>query len=233
MERKKCIECGAWKPLSEFRPREEGGKVRGECKDCRNAYNRERYRIKVGKFKREIREDNREADPKKCIRCGELKPLASFGWHNQKKGQHRNFCKLCHKEWDRQYKHSPEGKKLIDEWKEKNQEKIVAYRELYNKDPRYKEKSKQYSRKALLSGFGITQEDYDRMLEAQNGQCKICGSDKPDASGRKKNFHVDHDHVTGKVRGLLCHNCNVGLGNFRDSSELMKKAASYLNSFNH
>ena len=56
--------------------------------------------------------------------------------------------------------------------------------------------------------YGITIEDYDRMYEEQGGRCAICRTDQPGGAGER--FSVDHDHETGKVRGLLCNNCNTG-----------------------
>lgn len=58
------------------------------------------------------------------------------------------------------------------------------------------------------------------MLAEQDGRCKICG--------QLKKLNVDHDHATGEVRGLLCHGCNVGIGFFRDSPELLRSAIDYL-----
>jgi hypothetical protein len=74
--------------------------------------------------------------------------------------------------------------------------------------------------------YGITHQDYLDMLEAQNGRCKICGTDAP---GGKGTFHVDHCHDSEKVRGLLCHSCNVGLGHFYDNISLLSAAIFYLN----
>jgi hypothetical protein len=85
-----------------------------------------------------------------------------------------------------------------------------------------------YGRKNTLKQFGLTQEDYDKMLHSQNGHCAICGNG---TNGNKKNFCVDHDHETGKVRGLLCHNCNVSVGLMKESPLLLRKAAEYLESF--
>ncbi len=73
--------------------------------------------------------------------------------------------------------------------------------------------------------FGITVEDYERMLAAQAGRCAICNSTEPGGRGV---FHVDHDHATGTVRGLLCTNCNAGLGQFKDDPALLRAAANYL-----
>jgi hypothetical protein len=73
--------------------------------------------------------------------------------------------------------------------------------------------------------YGITLEKYLEILEAQNGRCKICGTDIP---GGKGSFHVDHCHDSGKVRGLLCHYCNVGIGNFKDNISTLASAILYL-----
>lgn len=76
----------------------------------------------------------------------------------------------------------------------------------------------------LKSDYGITQEDYADMWEAQDGKCAICGGVNKD--GRL--LLVDHDHKTGKVRGLLCHNCNVMLGNAKDKVEVLAAGIAYL-----
>jgi hypothetical protein len=73
--------------------------------------------------------------------------------------------------------------------------------------------------------YGITLNDYLEILEAQNGRCAICGTDVP---GGKGAFHVDHCHTSNKVRGLLCHHCNVGIGNFKDNISTLASAILYL-----
>lgn len=78
--------------------------------------------------------------------------------------------------------------------------------------------------------YGITQDDYNRMLEEQEGHCYIC----PSTSSQNLNneyFDIDHDHKTGKVRGLLCHKCNKALGFFQDNIEIMENALVYLKHF--
>lgn len=72
--------------------------------------------------------------------------------------------------------------------------------------------------------YGMTIEQYDVMLEAQGGGCFICGRPpREDIS-----LHVDHDHSTGKVRGILCFCCNNALADFQEDPEVLKKAASYV-----
>lgn len=78
--------------------------------------------------------------------------------------------------------------------------------------------------KMLLKAYGITFQQYLELLEKQNGCCAIC-KEKPKIG---KLLATDHDHKTNKVRGLLCDNCNAGLGWFRDRTELLISAVQYL-----
>lgn len=73
---------------------------------------------------------------------------------------------------------------------------------------------------------GISIEQYEQMLIAQNHKCAICKEYPKD--NLKNPWHVDHDHKTGKVRGVLCHSCNTALGNFNDSVEILRRALEYL-----
>lgn len=77
----------------------------------------------------------------------------------------------------------------------------------------------------LWLNYGITREDYNLMLAAQNECCAICHTTEPRGQGV---FHVDHDHATGHLRGLLCHHCNVMLGHGKDDPVLLRAAAEYL-----
>lgn len=75
--------------------------------------------------------------------------------------------------------------------------------------------------------YGITEADYQEILDSQSGGCAICGA-ATSGNAQIPNLAVDHCHTSGRVRGLLCHNCNVGVGAFRDDPELMAKAAEYV-----
>ena len=80
----------------------------------------------------------------------------------------------------------------------------------------------------LWGRFRILHTDYDKMLALQDNKCAICNSSVPSEGRDSTYFNVDHDHSTGKVRGLLCTKCNVGLGNFKDNTDLLHKAIDYL-----
>lgn len=81
-----------------------------------------------------------------------------------------------------------------------------------------------------LKQYGLTPEQFQALLEAQNYKCAICGSasNKAGRKGSLERLYVDHCHGEGRVRGLLCNSCNVGLGHFGDSPELLEKAIQYL-----
>ncbi len=78
--------------------------------------------------------------------------------------------------------------------------------------------------------YGLTTEQFEALKTAQHNVCAICGTNRE--LGRGKELHVDHNHETGEVRGLLCNFCNRGLGLFRDSVDLLKSAERYLNENN-
>lgn len=76
---------------------------------------------------------------------------------------------------------------------------------------------------------GITTDERDRMLVAQGGVCACCGRDAP---GSVKGWHVDHDHITGVIRGVLCANCNIALGQVDDNIEHLQKLIDYIRKHN-
>lgn len=78
----------------------------------------------------------------------------------------------------------------------------------------------------LMVKFGITLEEYESLLKGQHGVCGICQCELTDPRGFAP--HLDHDHETGRVRGILCQGCNNGLGNFKDSISTLQKAINYL-----
>lgn len=106
----------------------------------------------------------------------------------------------------------------------KNKERLAAA----NRE-RYANQREVYYERMIYNRYGITLADYDRMLEEQNGVCKICEGtcDHP----QRRNLgtlSIDHCHTTGKVRGLLCNKCNSLLGWAKDDTNTLKKAIEYL-----
>lgn len=97
-------------------------------------------------------------------------------------------------------------RKASKKWRDNNKDKVL--------NKRYKER------------YGIRYDEYCNMLKEQNHKCAICGVDEVDSRSGK--LCVDHDHNTGKVRKLLCHNCNCGLGHFKDNISSLSKALEYL-----
>jgi hypothetical protein len=73
--------------------------------------------------------------------------------------------------------------------------------------------------------YGVSKEDYEDMYSKQDGCCSICGKKESESNRR---LHIDHDHKTGKVRELLCSNCNTTLGKVKDRIDILYKCIKYL-----
>jgi hypothetical protein len=104
-------------------------------------------------------------------------------------------------------------------WLSKNAERARA------KQKDWHVKNPHKTRQAALKKYGLTMEAYAELMSAQGGVCGICGGDDPGFPG---SMPIDHCHATGKIRGLLCHRCNHGLGQFKDSVERLRAAIAYL-----
>lgn len=90
---------------------------------------------------------------------------------------------------------------------------------------RYLARKEQQTNYTRLKKYRMTPEEYDKRLEEQKGLCALCPRSFVECAPRGP--RIDHCHATDKVRSLLCHQCNTGLGMFRDSPELLRKAADY------
>lgn len=89
----------------------------------------------------------------------------------------------------------------------------------------------QYVRYSLKTNYGMTLEDFEEILKTQNYSCAVCMKHVDEVTSGMAKYNklsVDHDHSTGKIRGLLCVNCNLGLGNFADTEEILLSAIEYL-----
>jgi predicted ATP-binding protein involved in virulence len=100
-----------------------------------------------------------------------------------------------------------------------------CHNELWGKSWRNKNKERESNTRYLrtsLSRFGISLDEYNEMYERQNGVCVICGKNK------NRRLCIDHDHTTGKIRGLLCRECNMALGYVQDETTVLKNMIEYL-----
>jgi hypothetical protein len=141
--------------------------------------------------------------------------------HPEKKLAARGMCKNCYSKW--LLKHNPEFAKRqrenVKKWISTHMEQRKAHLKRWGlkRDPLY-------NRIRALKHYGMTISDYDNMLKKQKGVCFIC--QKPPKKG--KSLHVDHDHNTGYVRGLLCFRCNFGLSYFNEDKEIVKRVYDYM-----
>lgn len=145
---------------------------------------------------------------KLCPKCKLELPLDNFNKANRRDG-YQTYCRECHNFMQRQkYASSPleKVKRQVRESRRKQ------------KDPLAKRKEE------LKRLYSITIEEYAAMLESQGYVCAICKEE----CKTKKSLSVDHDHVTGVVRGLLCNACNRAIGMLKDSPDILRRAADYL-----
>ena len=163
---------------------------------------------------------NRE-DMKKCKSCKNLIEESQFYKRLDSTDGLYHSCIRCMKNRTaNKYKENPELKHQKNiEWAKNNPQKMSAISRKYHSKNKPKEQ-----RDKLLSRYGLTQEQYDLMCLKQDNKCSIC----KETCSSGKNLSVDHCHSTGKIRGLLCKKCNLGLGNFRDSLIFLENAKKYL-----
>ena len=136
----------------------------------------------------------------------------------------------------KKYRSRPEVKERERLRRQKYQttEEYKAYQKKYKQSIKYKRQSSEYSRTVgakLLNRaslykrkYGIELQEYESLVKLQNGVCAVCG--EISSSGRR--LAIDHSHTTGRVRGLLCNNCNVGLGLAGDNIYRLLQLAEYL-----
>jgi len=158
-----------------------------------------------------------------CTKCGESKPLDEFYRAAGMIDGHRSDCIPCNlaAKKARTALDPQANRDRVRRWQLENPEKYKAKQQEYLDSGQ----KQVWDRQSYLKRkYGITIAKYDEMLEAQGGVCAICGEARPE----ERTLHVDHDHETGVVRGLLCFRCNNALGDLRDSYELFQAAANYL-----
>lgn len=120
---------------------------------------------------------------------------------------------------------SPEEKRkeYLRNWVRNNPEKVRAKAARYRDKPGNREAANSKRRHKI---YGLTEEEFLLMKSSQNGSCAICGSSQE--QGLKRELDVDHCHSTGEIRGLLCNNCNRGIGHLQDDPDILLRAYEYL-----
>jgi hypothetical protein len=160
---------------------------------------------------------------KPCKICKKVQPLENYYRAKGTRDGHRGECKGCFKERAaKRYRENPEPvKQRARQWQRDNHERHAEYMRGYRASGRRSEVDR---RSHLRRKFGITPERYDEMLEAQGGGCAICRKPPRDDIS----LHVDHDHDSGAIRGLLCFDCNAGIGKLREDVDLLGASITYL-----
>ncbi len=158
-----------------------------------------------------------------CTKCREEKTSNEFYAVNtpkQTKDGLNSWCKEC-------------SRKSASAWRNKNRDRAVEANRAWAKKnwaTHYEKNKQKYKDTArsnrLRISFSMSVDDYEAMYKAQKGACGLC--EKQHMGGRR--LAVDHDHKTGKIRALLCGNCNRGIGYLGDDAALLRKAADYLDS---
>lgn len=160
---------------------------------------------------------------RKCNKCLITLPIEDFAICKKptKVCKRAYVCKSCVNKKAREMYHDNRESRRI-KYKQRYQDRKAGI----TKPKRKKvEESKNYDRGYYLKkAFGITEKDFDNMMNSQNNSCAIC---KKGLSSTKE-AHIDHCHKTGAVRGILCRKCNAGLGQFSDDINLMEIAINYL-----
>lgn len=164
---------------------------------------------------------------KRCSKCGETKPREAFSKNRAERDGLQRQCNGCMGQY------RAENRKRNNEqnrqYREANRERIKEQRQQYREVNRERIQAQKRQ-----NNYGVTPEAYAAMLFSQANSCGICGTQEPGGIG---GWHIDHDHACcaanckscGKcVRGVLCHYCNVALGNFGDDPAKLEAAITYL-----
>lgn len=165
---------------------------------------------------------------KQCKKCGVPKPLEEFYPAAGTKDGLRGDCKTCNAD-DKRRRYLADRQAAIarvKRWQQANADRVNAVQRARRARPEVKRRARE---EHLKRKYGMTIEEYGEMLAAQGGGCFICGRPPRDDIS----LHVDHDHSTGQVRGILCFRCNNALADFQEDPGLLAKAADYLDRHNH
>lgn len=147
---------------------------------------------------------------KRCPKCKRRRPKVEFGPNRSAHDGLNSYCRPC-------------ARQVGTDYYRNNRERCLSTQKRYHCNQPAQRKIND-----LKAKYGLTADQYDELVRSQGNACAVCGKRRPGESSARGWFHVDHDHQTGKVRGLLCCHCNWGLGNFGDSEDTLQKAIEYL-----
>ncbi len=162
---------------------------------------------------------------KTCSACKQEKTLTEFGVRRASKDGRSPVCKPCNNEKSKDWRSKNPGgnTESVKQWKLRNPDKVKGYAAKRRQDR--PEVAAVVWRKHR---YGIIESQYQAMLIAQGNSCAICKMPFNHTGPRFEKPQVDHCHASGKVRGLLCTECNQGLGRFKDNAEALTAAIEYL-----
>ena len=134
-------------------------------------------------------------ESKVCTKCSNLLAISNFVKSKTTKSGYRGICKSCFNAY-------------YQTRRKEKYELVRSYERKFHFERRLKHE------------YGMSKDDYTRLLQTTKGKCQICLLEKK--------LVIDHCHVSGKVRGMLCTNCNTALGHFKDKTTVLKNAITYL-----
>lgn len=144
---------------------------------------------------------------------------------------HRAYYNAHKEEVKADYQENKEEKKAYNKvYNKANEERIKVRNSIYNKTKRNTPEAKLRKRfNNIKHNYDLTQPEYDQMFREQNGVCAACGRlETREKNGKVVALSVDHDHKTGKIRGLLCSSCNFALGHVKEDVDTLGKLIAYL-----
>lgn len=209
-----CYTCKKEKSLSKFnKAKANKDGFQGSCKSCMSAYNKNRNILLSKRTEEDISKKRKGKVSKVCLSCGIDKLFSKYYKDKRTFDGLRSNCRCCQRVKSKEYYY-----RYPDYIKDRTKR--------YSSLPQQKDYMRKYSRKyRLRKKYNLSLKDWDRMYIKQNGRCYICAIHQ-DELGRL--LVVDHHHPTGRVRKLLCPQCNAGLGIFKESPELLRSAADYI-----
>src|SRR6478736_287576 len=160
-----------------------------------------------------------------CNRCNILKESSEFYKNSHASDNLKSICKKCTSIKVKEYYdlHADDIKKFSKEYHLKNKkERNQKSRENFHKNPEIRKKNR-------LKPYNITQDQFDNLLDKSEYKCNICSlSQEEHYKLYKKDLFIDHNHENGRIRGILCRKCNLGIANFKDDIHLLNSAIGYL-----